>query len=149
MLNINSLLYTLLRAPRSQKWGPMAFPLVSRRGYITHTIHSHLVDRRAHATKVCHLLLLLLRWLDLHLLLGLHAHYHRLRLEGNCSIRLLLPCRHALLSARAFVVLLLPLLLLNLVRHLKVILRVAADPNMSDRVGLVAHALAGAAHAVV
>ena len=128
--------------------GPHDVP-IDRRGYITHTIHSHLVDRRAHATKVYHLLLLLLGWLDLHLLLGLHAHYHRLRLEGDCSVRLLLSCRHALLSARAVVVLLLPLLLLNLVGHLEVIHSVVAGSDMSGRVGLVAHALADVARAAM
>ena len=125
---------------------------VSRRRYITHSIHSHLVDRRAYTAKICHLLLLLLRWLELHLLLRLlHAHNHRLRLEGNCIVRLLLPRRRALLSARAVVVLLLPLLLLNLACHFEVILwiRIAARSSMRCCVGLVAHALAGAARAAM
>ena len=55
--------------------GPHDIP-VDRREYIIHSIRSHLVDRRAHAKKVCNLLLLLLRWLDLHLLLGLHPNNH-------------------------------------------------------------------------
>ena len=125
---------------------------VDRRRYITHSIHSHLVDRRAHTAKNCHLLLLLLRWLELHLLLRLlHAHNYRLRLEGDCDVCLLLPHRHALLSARIVVVLLLPLLLLNLACHFEVILRIAARSNVCCCVGLVAHALAGdgASRAVV
>ena len=82
-----------------------------------HSTHSHLVDRQAHTANTYQLLLLLLflGWLDLHLLLRLlHAHNHRLRLEGDCRVCLMLPRRHVLLSARVVVVLLLPLLLLNL-----------------------------------
>ena len=76
----------------------------------------------------------MLPWrLELHLLPGLRAHHHRLRLEGDCSVRLLLPCWHVLLSALAIVVLLLPLLLLNLVGHLKVILWVAAGSDMGGQ----------------
>ena len=118
-------------------------------GDITHFIHSN-ADRRAYTAKICQLLLLLLRWLELHLQLWLlHAHYHRLRLEGDCRVRLLLPRRHVLLSARANVVLLFLLLLLNLACHFKVILRIAARSNMCCCVGLVAHALAGVSRAVV
>ena len=128
----------------------MMFPLTGGYTLPIHSIHSHLVDRRAHTAKICHLLLLLLRWLELHLLLRLlHAHNHRLRLEGDCSVRLLLSRWHGLMSARAIVVLLLPLLLLNLACHFEVILRIAARSNMRCCVGLVAHALAGAARAVV
>lgn len=123
---------------------------VDTRRYITHSTQSHLVDRRAQTVKICYLLLLLLRWLDLHLLLRLlHAHNHRLRLEGNYRVRLLLSRRHALLSARAVVVLLFPLLLLNLACHFEVILWIAAGPSMHGCVGLVAHGLASAARAVV
>ena len=123
---------------------------VDRRRYITHSIHSHLVDRRAHTAKNCHLLLLLLRWLELHLLLRLlHAHNHRLWLEGNCSVCLLLSHRHVLLSVRAVVVLMLPLLLLSLASHFEVILRITAGSNMCGCIGLMAHALAGAARAIV
>ena len=128
---------------------PHAVP-VDRRGYSTHSIPFHLVDWWAHTAKICPLLLLLLRWLELHLLLWLlYAHNHRLRLQGVYRVRLLLPRRHALLSARAVVVLLLPLLLLNLACHFEVILRIAARPNVCCYVGLVAYALADAARAVV
>ena len=95
-------------------------------------------------------MLLLLRWLELHLLLWLLCgHNHWLRLHDACRVRLLLPRRHALLSARVGVVLLLPLLLLHLSRHLEVILRIASRYNVCCCVGLVAHALAGASCAVV
>ena len=115
---------------------------VYRGRYITHFMHSHLVDRRAHTAKNCQLLLLLLRWLELHLLLRLlHAHDHQLRLKGDCGVRLMLPRRHALLSACAAVVLLLPLLLLNLACHFEVILRIASRSSMCCCVGLEAHAL--------
>ena len=51
----------------------------------------------------------------MHLLLWLlYAHNHWMRLQGDCRVCLLLPRRHALLSARAVVALLLPLLLLLL-----------------------------------
>ena len=102
--------------------GPHNVP-VDRRRYITHSVHPHLVDQHAHTIKFRHLLLLLLRWLELHLLLRLlHVHNPRLRLEGDCSVRLLLPRQYALLSARTVVILLLPLLLLNLACHFEVIL---------------------------
>ena len=47
---------------------------VDRGRYSTRSMHSHLVDRRAYTSKICQLLLLLLRWLELYLLLRLlHA----------------------------------------------------------------------------
>ena len=150
MLNINLLVYTLLPAPRSQKWGPMTFPLIGGIHYIpipyipTWLTNGHTPPKFAICCAVK------LRWLELHLLLRLlRAHNHRLPLEGDCSVRLLLPHRHALLSACAVVVLLILLLLLNLARCLEVILWIIACSNMRGRVGLVTHALAGAARAVV
>ena len=139
----------IIACPYESKVRPHDVP-VDKRRYITHSIHSHLVDRRTHTAKICHLLSLLLRWLELHLLLRLvHANNYWLRLEGDCGVRLLLPRQHALQSTRAVVVLLLPLLLLNLVGHLKVILRIPASSNMCGCIGLVDHAMAGAARAVV
>ena len=89
-------------------------------------------------------------WLECDLLLWLLCgHNHWLWLHDASRVRLLLPRRHALLSARAGVVLLLPLLLLHLSRHLEVILRIASRSNVCCCVGLVAHALAGASCAVV
>ena len=93
---------------------------------------------------------MLLRWLVLHLLLWLLCgHNHRLRLEGDCRVCLLLPRRHALLSARVVIVLLLPLLLLRLVCHFEVVLPIAACSDVCCCVGLVSHTLAGASRAVV
>ena len=125
------------------------YVLLDGRRYRT-SIHPHLVDGRAHTAKIFPLLVLLLRWLVLHLLLWLLCgHNHWLRMEGDCRVRLLLPCRHALLSARAVVILLLPLLLLHLAWHCEVVLWIAARSDVRCRVWLVSHALAGASRAIV
>ena len=111
------------------------------------SVHTHLVDGRTHTAKISPLLLL--RWLPLHLLLWLLCGHRRLLwLEGDCRVRLLLPRWHALLSA-CVVVVLLPLLLLRLLRHLEVVLRVAARSCVCGCVRLVPHALPGTSRAVV